>query len=177
MWTRTAHGFKHWTRGPQVEWEDALFLVFDLKWRQMRDDQCATLADWRARLQYFIDAVCRHWGLPSIRRKMPQIPASLEPSVEPTAKRIKRLTLDMCPLQHHSQSSNAKTSCEKGRSEFLFIVDCQPVQLVACGHAPLLAQDSRPMFDRISANFVGIIDAGWDTPQRWCSGDDASATK
>ena len=30
----------------------------------------------------------------------------------------------------------------------------------------LLAHGSRPMFDRISANLVAIIDAGWDPPQR-----------
>jgi hypothetical protein len=50
-------------------------------------------------------------------------------------------------------SFTRKKKEKKGRSEFLFVVDCHPVQHVVCGHAPLLAV----MYNLFLNAFLGLL--------------------
>ena len=50
---------------------------------------------------------------------------------------------------------------------FLFVVDCQPLSKVACGMAPLFADDLRPAFTQICDNMGSVLSLGWLPERSW----------
>ena len=56
---------------------------------------------------------------------------------------------------------------ECSRRRCLFVVDCQPVQRVSAGMAPLRDAVAQPVFEGVCANLVSILGAGWAPPKAW----------
>ena len=89
------------------------------------------------------------WALPSLHRVDALIASSFIAADE--QKKGEEKCYDMRPPD--VQWSGA---CNR----FVFVVDCQPVQKIVCGHAPLLASDCEPLFHRILNNIAHIIMSG-----------------
>lgn len=54
---------------------------------------------------------------------------------------------------------------ESGSKRFAFIVDCQPLQRITCGHTPLLNDSYAPLFTRVLDNLKGIFQEGFVPPR------------
>lgn len=59
----------------------------------------------------------------------------------------------------------------------IFVVDCQPLQRITCGHTPLLNDSYLPLFNRILHNICDIVHQGFlpprlvDDPVLWVKRD------
>ena len=62
---------------------------------------------------------------------------------------------------------------ESDTMRFAFVVDCQTLQGLACGHTALLSDELRPLISRIVRNIVSLVGTGrlpsciWSDPIRW----------
>ena len=68
-------------------------------------------------------------------------------------------------VAHSSRSEpdidqNLEIPWESQQGRFLFVVDCQPVQRLACGHTSLLNEQFRPPLHRIVDNLAEFIGLG-----------------
>ena len=157
VWLRGHFDFKHWSKGAFAEWEDVLVHAHGLKWRSFRST-FTSLQSWMSQATCFVNFVCDKFGLP----RMADIGAG-EPV--PLPKRPRRhCTLDDLPMPSMSAASHDWHTTSKC---FICVVDCLPVQGVACGHGPLLAPDLKSTFDRIAENFAAMLDASWTPPRPW----------
>ena len=53
------------------------------------------------------------------------------------------------------------------RKRFVFIIDCQPVQMITCGHTPLKANELSKMFTKIIDRIDMVLGDDWLPPQAW----------
>ena len=64
-------------------------------------------------------------------------------------------------------SESVRLEWHKASGCFVFIVDCQPVQRVLCGHSPLLAAELPNTYQKIADNLGQVLDEGWQALQPW----------
>ena len=74
-----------------------------------------------------------------------------EPLTMPTELPLAPLSTKLFPSVMVSMSLNT----------LHFVVDCQPVGEIVNGRSPLLAEELRGTFQRITSNLSDILDAGW----------------
>ena len=143
---------KHATKGPHTEWEDVIVLVYGLEWRSLRDN-CGTLHEWLSNRSHFINKVCELWKLPLL----------VETVIETIPTTITKKTRRTGLLEDVPEQSFPGAAIDWGNAakNFVFIVDCQPVQRVLCGGSPSRAPELRPSFNNITENLTAIIEAGW----------------
>ena len=61
-----------------------------------------------------------------------------------------------------AQSLDIKWESSAGRC--LFVVDCQPLQQIVCGHLALKNEEFRPLLCRLLDNILECVSQGWVPP-------------
>eukprot|EP00973_Karenia_brevis_P034289 4730098-Karenia_brevis.AAC.1 len=94
---------------------------------------------------------------------MAELPVELGP-VEPSHKRARtsKRSLERVP---DSMQEFATFDWHRPGACFVAVVDCQPVQMVACGHSPLQAGELTKVFSDIILNIGVLLDEEWNAPQ------------
>ena len=150
-------------QGPLPEWEDALTCVFGVEWRQLRDT-CATIEEWKSKERFFINSVCELWDLPSLLE-----PTQAEQMEGPCAdaKRTRKEFKSKLPPCHSLDGFDRDLPWQMSGRRCSFIVDCKPLQQVACGACLLLSSNLKCTFESITGNFAAILGKGWLPARAW----------
>ena len=144
---RRAENMAHARPGSVCEWEDVLVQHYGHDWRHRRDE-CTSCTDWQKGCDAFINATCTAWNLPPLRSR----PSSDEPVSAAKDAHSSRSEPDI--------DQNLEIPWESQQGRFLFVVDCQPLQRLACGHTGLLNEQFRPPLYRIVDNLAEFIAQG-----------------
>ena len=147
---RREENFVHSRTGHIQEWEDALIQHYGIHWRQQRE-KLSGQTEWRSKCREFINGVSEAWGLPSLSTKAGASTASHSPAKESMSAEP--------PI-----AQNLEIRWSSSRDRFLFVVDCQPLQRIACGHTALLNDNFRPLMHRVLENVAGFISQGMMPP-------------
>ena len=105
---------------------------------------------WGKGCNDFVHKMCTDWGLPTF-----QDPAKLTPQGSQQDDRTK--TTDE---QFDEADIGVEIRWSGGQDRFVFVVDCQSLQQISCGHTPLANETYLPIFQRISENIAAVFNAG-----------------
>ena len=156
-------GLMHATPGGSNDWEDIFVLVYGLGWRSFRD-QFGNEREWMANFDFFANAVCTEWGLPLPPSKTRAVQI---PDQSSKRRRLQGHVLDELPHTHAEDGRDMDCSWGDARMQVLFVVDCQPLQRIVCGHAPCLNPGALHLIDRTCDNLAALVLSGWLPAERW----------
>jgi len=88
------------------------------------------------------------------------------PAVPPAAKRPRTQKRLLGEVPDHLME-NANFDWRSPSQCFICVVDCQPLQAVACGHSPLTATELTDTYEQIAQNIGQLLERNWSPAQLW----------
>ena len=156
-------GLMHSAPGHEAEWEDVLVMVYGAHWRAFRD-QFGNVREWMANFEFFANQVCARWQLPLLPCR-PCVDVAAAPGDK--RRQPRGHVLDDIPGSHAQSGMDVAMPWGTTPRRVLFVVDCQPLQRIVCGHAPCLDPSASQLVRRTCDNIVKLMSSGWSPPDLW----------
>ena len=112
-----------------------------------------------ANAKSFVNLACKNWGLPMVGEK-----PAIDTIAPRPAKRQRVRSLDELP--ENTKPGHMYNWARTGGS-FLVVVDCQLLQQVVCGQAPLKAEDLTAECECIVDSIGCLLGVGWQPLRQW----------
>ena len=141
---------------------DVVALVYGWDWRQLNNHSSEAM--WLANLNQFVNAACSLWDLPLLQAKEMESNTTEDLSPASECRKVMPRSLDHVP---DCLPSNAHFEWQSSCKQFIFVVDCQPVQRVVCGHYPLRACELANVYTQVADNLAHLFNIGWSPPVDW----------
>ena len=187
---RKRTGDAQWKPGRVPCFDDLMVLVLGVEWRTFRDSCAKT--QWKTNSAELVDLICDSWGLPSdpsrtvlashaARKAKPASDASGALDGSSPVQNIVQGSLDT--VTHHALESGFSTGASQDgagafekahpgdrnwthdRQRLLCVVDNQVVAETVSGRVALADLEVRPIFDKIGASLLKLLDTGLRPPK------------